>query len=65
MSDTALLDDAVAHAARAVSREHYVNHPILCRVPQATAQSAIERATCGEPGSSQARPSWKLVPAPA
>jgi protein-L-isoaspartate(D-aspartate) O-methyltransferase len=38
-----LLDDAVAHAARAVCREHHVDHPTLGRIPQATAQTTIER----------------------
>ena len=36
-------DDQVAHAARAVPRGHYVDHPCLGTVPQATAQAAIER----------------------
>lgn len=37
------LDDRVAFAARAVPRVHYVAHPRLGAVPQATAQAAIER----------------------
>jgi protein-L-isoaspartate(D-aspartate) O-methyltransferase len=35
--------DAVARAAAAVPRAHYTDHPRLGRVPQATAQTAIER----------------------
>jgi protein-L-isoaspartate(D-aspartate) O-methyltransferase len=37
------VDDQVARAARAVPRGHYVAHPQLGAVPQATAQAAIER----------------------
>lgn len=37
------VDDQVARAARAVPRGHYVAHPRLGAVPQATAQAAIER----------------------
>ncbi|TDC80144.1 methyltransferase domain-containing protein [Actinomadura sp. 7K507] len=43
MSNTVVADDAVAKAAAAVSRDHYVDHPRLGRVPQVTAQVAIER----------------------
>ena len=37
------VDDQVARAAHAVPRDHYVAHPRLGPVPQATAQAAIER----------------------
>ncbi|MBO0802129.1 MAG: methyltransferase domain-containing protein [Nocardiopsaceae bacterium] len=36
-------EDHVARAARAVPRDHYIGHPRLGAVPQATAQGAIER----------------------
>lgn len=39
----AVTDDAVARAARVVSRAHYTDHPRLGRVRQVTAQTAIER----------------------
>lgn len=43
MPDVTAGEDPVARAARAVSREHYTDHPRLGSVPQATAQPAIER----------------------
>ena len=40
---TAGPDDAVARAAAAVPRGHYLDHPRLGGVPQRTAQFAVER----------------------
>jgi protein-L-isoaspartate(D-aspartate) O-methyltransferase len=40
---TAVVDDRVARAARAVPRGHYVAHLRLGAVPQATAPAAVER----------------------
>jgi protein-L-isoaspartate(D-aspartate) O-methyltransferase len=43
MPATLITGDAVARAAAAVPREHYTDHPVHGRVPQATAQAAIMR----------------------